>query len=916
MKNNLTLIFPNPMKHYFLPTVLVYLISTVLCNAQVLKGTITDVNGDPIPYSTVYIQELKQGTTANSRGFYELKLGPGRYMVTFQSLGYSPVMQNITITGSDINKDVSLPRQYYEIPEVRITATGEDPAFGIIRKAISMASYYLNNVSYYKADVYLKGNIVFNKIPKLLQKSMTISTSDRDSSTDEEKRIREGDAFMVESFNEIEFTAPDKYVQKVISINSTLPDQESNLSPMDFINASFYQPLVAGIAISPLSPQAFSYYRFKYQGATPQGNNIINKIQVIPRMKSQQLFEGTIYIIEDLWCIHSVDLTNENIAGRIEIQQIYVPVQNDIWMPVSHNFHMEISILGVKAEAGYGSSVKYLNVSPDKNIRRPGSFTETVNRYPSVNEVITQKEASKNQQKINEIMEKDKLTNRDVMAISRLMNKELEKNVPDSIRNNLEIKDNITRTVEKDAGNRDSTYWSQVRPIPLSDVEIRSLNYRDSVMKDAVPREPSQPGITVTLKAGNPPRDGKFRKAINAAGFGHTWSDTSGFSFRHEGLFDLKNLNFNTVDGFTYGQDFRISKSWENRKVLTISPGLSYAFSRQKLMWRVNSNYRFGSEKQQQIFFRTGSFSRDIGTGGSINTLINSFTSLFMKRNYIKLYESNYLTFGYRSELINGLNIELSGGYEGRRVLQNNTSFSFVKSSREYSDNIPGSMYLDSASNPVNMLRDQDHFYFNTSITFTPRQRYRLSDGARIPQGSDWPTFTFSWKHVMNEIEGDNSYRHFDVLRFEVTRTHEMGAFSELTWRVRTGGIPDNRYISFYDFFHFNAQPLPLLFDNYTDAFRLAPYYSISTPEFFGEVHTKYTTPYLFLKYLPGLSKTLMRENVSIAYLGSRFHPDYTEVGYSISEIWLIGELGFWLGFEDMDYSSSGVRLILRFNGL
>ena len=40
-----------------------------------------------------------------------------------------------------------------------------------MRKVIGLAPYYLNNISYYKADVYLKGNLVINKIPKILQKS-------------------------------------------------------------------------------------------------------------------------------------------------------------------------------------------------------------------------------------------------------------------------------------------------------------------------------------------------------------------------------------------------------------------------------------------------------------------------------------------------------------------------------------------------------------------------------------------------------------------------------------------------------------------------------------------------------------------------------------------------------------------------
>jgi len=94
----------------------------------------------------------------------------------------------------------------------------------------------------------------------------------------------------------------------------------------------------------------------------------------------------------------------------------------------------------------------------------------------------------------------------------------------------------------------------------------------------------------------------------------------------------------------------------------------------------------------------------------------------------------------------------------------------------------------------------------------------------------------------------------------------------------------------------------------------LPAYYSLSTPEFYGEAHFKYTTPYLLLKYLPGLTKTLIRENLSISYLGSRFHSNYTEIGYSLSEVFLLAELGVYVGFDDLKYRSFGAKLILKFN--
>jgi hypothetical protein len=889
-------------------------VSSVIINplsAQVLKGRVTNEAGEAVQYATVYIQELRQGTTANIKGDYELKLAPGKYQVMFQSLGYGPVVQTITITSQPMVRDVVLPLQYYMIPEVRISATGEDPAYSIMRKAIGMAPYYLNNISYYKAEVYLKGNVIVNKIPGVFKKLMKKAAKEEEKDGGTPVIIKEGDVYLMESVNEMEFTAPDKWNQKVISINSTFPDADENVSPMDYINASFYQPLVGNMAISPLAPQAFSYYKFQYLGATPQGNVTINKIRVIPKMKSQQLFEGIIYIIEDLWCIQSLDLTNDNMMGKVSIQQLYIPVRDEIWMPVSYKFVINISILGARADVEYGGSVKYLEVRPNTSLKKPESVTADF--YNVQNQATPEIPVSKSQQKIEEILKKDEMNNRDMIKLSKLMDEESRKAQPDSVKNNLEIKDNVNSSVEKDAGKKDSTYWAEVRPIPLSDVEVKSIRLRDSTKAETSLRKSRI--LTDSIPGTQKKPRSKFVKGVGYIVNGHTWRDTTGISFFFDGLINMESLSFNTVDGFKYGTNFRFTKSWKNGNSLTISPDLKWTFSRESLNWRVNGGYNFNRMKNRSLTFGTGMISRDISNGGSINSFLNSINTLFFETNYLKLYESRYFYASYRSEIVNGLSITIFGGYEDRRVLQNTTSYSFINTQREYTPNVPVNRYLDSTANSIMGIRDQQHLEFGATAVYTPRQRYSIRNGTKINRGSDWPTFGLTWKHGINEFaEMTDRFGHYDMIRLDISRRNEMGAFSELNWRIRTGGFLNNSYVTYYDFFHFNAQPLPVLLDNYSDAFRLPAYYSLSTPEFFGEAHITYTTPYLFLKYLPGLSKTLMRENVSISYLGSRYKRNYTEVGYSISQVFFVGELGVYVGFEDLKFRSVGAKLVLNIN--
>lgn len=890
-------------------SLIILTVHTLAAESQILKGKITDKTGRPVEYATVFIQELKQGTTANARGDYEIKLPDGNYLVIYQSLGYEPFFATVGMAGRIIEKNIVLNEQYYEIPEVMITASGEDPAYAIMRKTIGMAQYYLNHVSHYKADVYLKGTLVVNKIPKIVQRSVNAearsSTTGRSVSS---RVIREGDVYLMESFNEIEFNAPDRYNQRVISYNSTFPGQDNDISPMDYIQASFYQPLIADMAISPLSPQAFSHYNFKYLGATPQGNFTINKIEVIPKRKSQQLFAGTIYIVDDLWCLHSVNLTNENIAGKIDLQQLYIEVGEETWMPVSHKFLMKIGILGFKADASYTSSVKYKEVRLNEMLRKPASLTTDYVKRSFADDTA----GSKVSRQIESILSKEEITNRDMIRLSRLMKKETDKTTDDSVRKSLEIKEKTTYSIDEGAGKYDSTYWAEIRPIPLSETEIRSIRITDSIRRSLSAR-------TETLKGADTVSGEKpispFKATLRKLAFGHTWRDTSGFSFTFGGFIDPEKFSFNTVDGFVYGGDFRISKHWKNAGTLSFYPDIRYAFSRKKLMWNINGNYSFDSFNRNQIFFRAGETSKDFNTEGGINPFINSASSLLFRKNYLKLYESLYITAGYRVDIANGLQLELSLNHENRKILSNTTDFSFFSKSKEYTDNIPDNQYLINNNEPGLLLYDHRNLNFVTNVTFVPFQKFRLVKGARLPQGSDWPTFSLTWKHGINLADGSFSEgKHFDMLRFEVSMTAGTGAFSQLKWSIGGGGFINKSSLSFFDFFHFNTQPVPILVNNYEDAYMLPGFYTLSTPEFSGQVHIKYTTPYLLLKLLPLLSNTLMRENISLSMHASADPMFYTEIGYSLSEIFLIGETGIFAGFDKFRHQYLGLRFVFRLN--
>jgi hypothetical protein len=72
---------------------IVFFAVTSLSNAQILRGRITTRSGDAVPYSTVYVQELKQGTTSNTKGDYEIRLPAGKYTIFYH---FSSISQWLT----------------------------------------------------------------------------------------------------------------------------------------------------------------------------------------------------------------------------------------------------------------------------------------------------------------------------------------------------------------------------------------------------------------------------------------------------------------------------------------------------------------------------------------------------------------------------------------------------------------------------------------------------------------------------------------------------------------------------------------------------------------------------------------------------------------------------------------------------
>ncbi len=855
--------------------------------SQGIKGKIQDSDGKPVPYAAIFIKELTRGTTCNAKGDFSFPLPRGTYTIFFRSLGYTEVSRTVEVGDSFTELLIQLPPQTYMIPEVRISASGEDPAYWIMRKAIGLANYHLHEVASYTAEIYIKGTAYIENLPRAIARRIEVS----------DIRVKENEAYMLESLNEVHFTAPDRYEMNVMASQNTLPGYTQNVNPMDYINASLYQQQIEGV-VSPLARNAFTYYRFSFEGTFLEGNHVVNKIRVIPKRKSQQLVEGHLYIVEDLWCLHSSDLSVHTIAGTLYLEQLYANVILDAWMPVNHKILADINIAGVEGSVTYVSSLEYQDVTLNPNL--PDTYFTAVEGPGEEEDLPEEEEPSREQQKINELLQKEELTNRDMNRLSRLMEKEADKSL-EADSGDIFNQTGTTFTVERNAVRNDSLYWNKVRPIPLTPEEKVTLQERDSIL-----------GTMITLPGNDsvPVTYGKRRNRFTWKGFlmGKTYRAGRGrFEFVHGGLLDLETLGFNTVDGLYYGQDFRLN--WRPDTIHTLRSHLQagFAFHRTapRLTW--NTELLYAPMARGKLGLYTDYTSSDFNDASGIPEMTNLVYTLLLRENYLKMYEQAEATLYNRIDLANGLTMTTSGTFGIQRRLVSHSDFSlFYSREKEFTPNHPPEIPEDDPS--LNNLRNLS---LNIQLEYTPRSFFVIRNYRKQMTGSNWPAFYVSYRHAIPVQPGN--WNEYQLLNGGLTHRFDAGLLSELEWNLDGGYFLNARSVHFSDFKHFKSSPLLIDMAGFDHGLLLMDFYEASTAEYWASGEAVLTSSYLLLKFLPWFSERLWKESLRIYYVYTPATPHYVQAGYSLNELFFLMDVGVFAAFQGGEYKGFGVRLNLRF---
>jgi hypothetical protein len=851
-----------------------------LLSAQGIRGKVLTEDQAPLPFASVYIRNLEDGVPTNEDGLYEFRLKPGYYDVLVQYLGYKSRLETIEVKDDWITLDFVLEPQVYNLSEVEVRAGAEDPALTIMRKAISKAKYHRLQLQKYSTTVYLKGTGQLTDAPFFMKKTL------------EEQGMKLNEAYTSESVSRITFTLPDKVEERVISIRTNGDNQGT--SPAPYIQTSFYQEQINEI-ISPLSRSAFTYYQFKYEGSFFDQNVMVSKIKVTPRSRGERVFEGYIYIIEDLWAIHSLDLRTSLLGFQIHAKQQYAPVAENVWMPLTHSYTFGGKIFGFAGEFNYLASTREYQVTlnPDL-IKVPEIIDEKIQEVPQ--------EATKFKKSVSaleQLASEEPKTRKDYRKLLNEYEKESLKE--EQVAEKQDVVSERYYTVDTLAKKRDLSYWDSIRPVPLTLKEMDGYKRDDSLA--IVEKAKMSEVDSIAKKA----RKG-FKPQEVLMGGSYSFGKGISIGFRQ----NLTKVSFNTVEGWKAGLGFFYRKYSEIklpdsvnriRKSFNIEPELRYGFSSDRFYGKVNFRWSHTQPTSGQTWgLEGGRYIYQFNSENPIQEQVNAVYSLLVRRNFMKLYEQDFVR-AYWSHRINyGLTYRVNFTWADRRELFNSSDYSFYnRGERRYTSNRP-----DNVEAGEEAFQDNQIAKLQASLEWRPGLTYTIRDGRKSPNYEQSPLLTFTYQKALPGLIDAVNASKFDLVEVGVEHDFKFGVSGKLDFNVTAGTFLNSDRVYFQDFKHFGGNRT--LFSNFGPAsnFRFMDYYKYSTASSFvsGIVHYQFRK--FLLTQLPMLRFSGVRENVFVNYLKTENSPHYTEIGYSLDNLFRIFRLELGVAFENGRYLRSG----------
>ena len=738
-----------------------------------ITGRITDTKQNPLSFVSVYLDKTVAGTISNDNGNYELNIKKtGDYSVVFQFLGYKTIKKSVSIASFPFQLNVILEDEKIILDEISIS-TKDNPANKIIRSVINNKDKNTDKLANYTASFYSRG---LSKIKDAPDKILGQGLGDFGGGLDS---TRSGIIYLSETISEIAYQKrPKKFKEKITASKRSGKDNGVSFNRAEDANFNFYDNNIqfATDLVSPISSNAFVYYRFKLEGTFYDKNGkLINKIKVIPKRKNDRVFNGYIYIVEDDWALYGVDVSVTGAQINIPAldtltlkQDLNYSEENDSWVLISQSIAFKVDFFGFKVD---------------------GKFSYVYSNY---------------------------------------------KFTPDFTKNTFS---NEVLTFAKEATKKDSLYWNDIRPVPLTREEGKDYILKDSIK---VVRKSKKYLDSVDVKRN------KFNLLSPITGYTYSNSYKKwAVSFNSP----LGSLAYNTVKGWNASTGVRYFKRLNDKgKWINTGVTLNYGISEKKIRPVFFLTKKWNNLERPRFSISGGITTPQFNNRNPISSLNNTVYSLVRKENYLKIYEQTFGKIEYSQEVTNGFSMSGSLEYANRKPLFSNTDYVTLGRNIAFQSNNP----LDPTDFTAPFVQ-HNIASLNISVNIVFDQKYLSYPDRKFAIGnSKYPAVSINYR---KNFGASSSEFNSDLFTANVRQFVSLGNFGNFRFNVRSGIFLQQKDIPFMDYLHANGNQVKLAPSNKMTSFGLLDYYQFSTNDKYAEAHLEHNFKGFLLSKIPLINK-------------------------------------------------------------
>ena len=328
--------------------------------AQTTKGSgkVTDAKtGETIPFASIAFIDSRIGASSDMDGNYVIDTYYATDSIKVTSVGY--VARSFPVKKDKAQViDIALQPNSFELAEVVIKPTDENPAFGILRRVIKNKP--VNNrekLSAYEYNAYNKIEFDLNNITEEFTEKKIFKPFafifDNIDSTDTKPYLP---IFMTETLSEVYYRQNPKKQREYIrgtkvsgveneSVSRFMGDMYQNVNIYDNFLVIFGKNFV-----SPIADGGKGYYDYYLTDSAFVDKYWCYKLTFTPKRVQELAFSGEMWISDTTYAVHRIEAgiasgANLNFVQGFWVKQQYDQVQKEVWMLTRDELVVDLNVI-------------------------------------------------------------------------------------------------------------------------------------------------------------------------------------------------------------------------------------------------------------------------------------------------------------------------------------------------------------------------------------------------------------------------------------------------------------------------------------------------------------------------------------------------------------------------------------------